>query len=388
MSDANQYALYSVKETAWGETPDMSKKFTEIPFNTEAIVPTNQNQPSEEVREDRQNVQIPRVGIDAAGPVVCELRHGVFNDWYESALASSWVTVSPAAQTVDLDLGDQTLTSAVNGAFNAFKESRYIKIAGASNSSSNGIKKISSVNGAGTIITLVAGSIAADQIGASLTLTAKYLRNGKTIISNLIEKRLILLDAGADNFRYSTGAVVNELELAFAAKAKAMATFNFMAKNGLAATVTQGDGSPTAKSTNPIVTTNAGIGTLLYEGASLTGLQALTLRTNNNLRLKPVVNEDSSIKFGFGDFMLTGNARIYFSRRTEADAVLAGNTVAMEFVAADAGGRKLGIYMPQVRLLNGQPNNGGRNTDVIVDAQFQAKGVQSGYTVQFDYLEP
>lgn len=256
-TDANQTSLFYAAEDAFNETPDLASNLQELAFINSDLKVNPVYQDSEEIRSDRQLAAQPKVGEEASAKVDVELSMQAMNDFFAACLGSTWTTVTSGSVTATIATSGQTITLA-SGSWTAnLANARYVKVAGSGTAGNNGIKKVVSV--VAGVITLAAGSLTANDAGATLTVTAKYVRTGQTLTTFLLEQKFALMDAGADRFKYLTGAGVNDISLDIASKSRVKATVNFMAAAGAYSASTMGDGSNLAKTGLPIITTNANV---------------------------------------------------------------------------------------------------------------------------------
>lgn len=383
-SDANQVSLFYAKETAFNETPDQSKALQELAFTQADLKIANVYQDSEEIRSDRQLAAQPKVGEETSAKVDVEFSQKAMNDFFAACLGSVWTTVTPGAITCAISASGQTLTAA--GGLSVFASARYIKIAGAATSANNGVKKIVSVTS--TVITLAPGSLTALEASPSLTLTAKYVQTGSTLTTFLLEQKFALMDAGSNRFKYLSGVGVNDINLDIQAKSKVKASVNFMGASGAYAAVTQGDGSPIAKTGYPIVTTNANVATVYRGGTAIAvPVQSIPLNIKNNLRVRPALAQQNTLAWGLNEFDVSGTLNAYFTDKALVSEMVAGTVSSLEFALVDAGGKVLNFYMPLVKLLQGDPNPNSKNSDVMTPLTFRALGSDSAKVLQLDYLE-
>ncbi len=276
MSEAvsNRTGLYFSEETVYAETPS-SPAMTELPFTGENIKHNKATDVSAEINDTRNIEDLAEIGVDTNGGINFELQHAAYDSLFKSAFASAFVTAATTA-TCALALSGQTVTKAT-GTWSATERlAKLVKIAGAATSANNGIKRV--VSWTTTVITLAAGSLTADEAAPSLTLTTKYIRNGTTLLSLLLEKKF------SDIAQYISyrGQVANQFNLTCTAKQKITGSFQFLGQRGVPAGATV-SGSLVAKPNNPIYRAGANVGEILVDGVALTtGVKELQLTTGNN----------------------------------------------------------------------------------------------------------
>jgi hypothetical protein len=162
-----------------------------------------------------------------------------------------------------------------------------------------------------------------------------------------------------------------------------------LAASGAYAAATAGDGSPTAKTALPIVTTNANVATIYRGGSAIVvPVQSLPLTIKNNLRPRPALGTQNTLEFGLNEFDVTGTINAYFTKKDLVDEVISGTASALEFALNDAGGKVLSFYMPLAKITAGEPNPSNKNSDVMTALSFRGLGSDSAKALQIDYLEP
>lgn len=387
-SDSNQVSVFFAQETAWGETPDNSKALQELGCSSANLKPENVFEESAEIRPDSQLANDTKVGEEVTASIATQLSMQALNAFLPAVLgASGWTTATSGAVTATIASSGQTITLA-SGSYHAdFAYARYVKVDGSATSANNGIKKVVSVSAG--VLTLAAGSLTANDAGATLTITAKYAKVGTTLTSFLLEEKFALMNAGANKFKYLTGQCVNKLALDIQPRSIVKATLDFMGKTGAYADATMGDGSPLSKTGLPHITTNANVGTIYWGGTAVpVPVQSIPLSIMRNLRVRPALSQQNTLEFGLNQFDLTGNINSYFLKDDMVDDMVASTKRALEFYLNDSGGKVLNFYAPLVLLKrNGHPDPTAKNTDVMTGFEFRGLGSDALKALQIDYLE-
>lgn len=174
MSDANYTSLAFARETTWGTPATPPLKIARI--TGESLEHKKDVVTSEEVRSDRQTSDLVEVGMSAAGAVDFELSYLAWQEFLEAALFSNVVDIAAVGITADFALAGQTITASTGTPFAAVLPGCFVKVAGAANALNNGPKLV--ISKTDTVLTLAAGSIAANQAAATITVTGKHLKNG------------------------------------------------------------------------------------------------------------------------------------------------------------------------------------------------------------------
>lgn len=381
---SNRTNLYFAEETVFNETP-ATPQLIELPFTGESLKHNKATDVSAEIDPNRNVDDVVEIGVDTNGGINFELQHSAYDKFFESAFCSTFLADTMAAVPADLASAGQTVTR-TSGTFSAqVQGAKYVKIAGATNPSNNGIKRV--VSWTNTVITLAAGSLVAAQTGATLTLNTKYIRNGTTLKSFLIEKKF----SDITQFLHYRGQIVNQLALSCTAKQKITGSFTLIGAKGVAPSgVTIGNGTPTAKTTDPIFRAGANVGALLADGAAITaGIRELSLQLGNNLRGRDVINSKEWASLGMGNFDVTGAINAYFVDATLLTKYYAHTALALHHGFVDDLGQLIAFTYPKIQFTEGDPEISGQNEDVMLNLPFRAVygGASNPFTLQMDYLK-
>ena len=391
MSDANKTLLSYAAETAFAETPDLASTLLDVRFVSESLAHRKDTVVSEEIRADRVRAGVVQVGQGAEGSIETEMIIGAYNDWILAALQSSGFSVSSDAVTATIDETAETITATV-GTFSATTQAaRYIKVAGATNSTNNGIKRL--VSASSTVLTVastVTGGDALDtaEVGSSLTITSNYGRNGTTLSTYLIEKHFT--GPSTPRFNAVIGSSFNEWGVTMEAQARILQSFGMMGAKMLDGTATYGDGANTVASTRDIVNSTSNVGAVLLDGSALAvNLSAFSMALNNNLRERPAVGRLYTLEHGSGTIDLTGSLETYFEDGTLLAKFLNHTSFSLDIPIIDAAGNLFSIHIPKAYVSDeGAPTADGINTDIILTNNFQATyDSTAGYLIQVDQLD-
>lgn len=385
MSDSNFVDFYAVRETAFGETPDQSKKLKEFGFTVDALKHQKMTEASEEVNSDRAEGDDLEVGREGNGDLSFELKVGAYDEFFEAVLNGAFTAGSAAAVTCAIDEGAQTITIGAGTFSAALRGAKYLKVTGAATPANNGIKRL--VSATTTVLTFAAGSFTTDEATPSLTIAYNYVREGSTKYSYLTERKFSNLTP--TEYVYQKGMTVGSISLDLQPRTRATGSITFLGTEGVASATTAGDGSPTAISTNPVVTTGSGVQDVLIDGAtSPSAVRSIQLELNNNLRARPKLGSLVTLKPGIGDMTITGTVETYFDDKTLFRKFMDHGVASILLPIMDSGPRLISVFLPRVRLREGQPNSGGKNQDILPAFEFSAKkDATLGYVCQIDCLD-
>lgn len=385
MADSNRAQLYSLKESTWGATP--ASAMTQLRYNGESLGFNISNVTSNEVRSDRQVVDLIQVGAEASGGVDFELSYGAHDPFLAGALFSDWGT--PVAISVSDDIAASNTSSALTSTSTDFTATsvavgQWVRVSGfaASSGANNGYYQVTSVaaNSLG-----VSPAPASDEAAAGLTIAVDgtLLRNGVTESSFTLEKAFT--DVG--KFIAFTGMVANSLNLTIETGSVIRASTAFMGKAASIGDVTIGTGTAVAASTNDVMNAVNNVGEVREAGAVLSGtaLRSLSIQLANNLRGIQAVGSLGTVDIGSGRCTVTGSVSVYFSDGAWYEKYLAGTATSLSFRVQDAAGNAYVVGLPSVKLTSGRILAGGNDRDVMADFDFQAlRDETTGCTIQID----
>jgi hypothetical protein len=199
--------------------------------------------------------------------------------------------------------------------------------------------------------------------------TGDVLKNGVMRRSFTIEETREL--GATDSFSRFTGAMVNRGEFTVNARAKAMCTFNLMArKEGLAEAIIAG-ATYAAANAEPMMSA-VSVASLSIAGVASPKIRNLSFTVNNNLRTRPVVGDVYSEEFGVGRCDVTGSFDAYFASNALYEKVLAHGGGELSFKIGATANKKYGVLLPKLIFLDGNIPQGDNADDVMVTVPFRA----------------
>lgn len=104
MSDSSRVQLYYLAENNWGQTPAAALN-TLRGVTRESLKGTTDTTQSQEIRADRQVVDLVRTQFRAEGEIETEVSYGALDDLLEGAFFSDWVVDDPMAGQDTLENG-------------------------------------------------------------------------------------------------------------------------------------------------------------------------------------------------------------------------------------------------------------------------------------------
>ena len=384
-SESNRISLKISEETTWGETPS-SPAMTRIPYLSDSLVHDKRTVQSNVLRSDAMRDGQVEVGVSAGGEIPFELRFTDFQTLFKQALRTTWQTATKTGAGTTNDLafaaaggGVQVITGP-SGWTDDFDLNAWVRVKSAAQAANNGIFKISAKNATTLTISNSAGVIEAD---STAVITMKYLRNGTTKQSVLIEKAYEDL---SNTYEYFTGMRVAGFSLNVQTEQIVTGTFRFMGKQGFTSTATV-SGSIVAASNNDSMNASVNVGNILENGASLsTALKSITLDYNNNPRALAGIGNKAAIGVNLGSIEITGRVEAYFENLTLLDKVRNHTVSGLSFRMTDPAGNVM-IFNVGRLYFTGNPTNPGINQDAMLPLDYSAEREQTdSFMLQIDAL--
>lgn len=265
---------------------------------------------------------------------------------------------------------------------------QYVRIAGATDEANNGVFRLTGKTD--DTLYLGIGSLTADESTVDLDLDCQYIQNGVTLHSFLIEK---VFNDVAHKINFP-GSAVNTLGLAMDAQERIFINMEFLSQKGNLGfggdkNASAGDGSPVADYGTEVMNTSSNIGRLIEDGAATNmEISSYEINITNNLRARPVVGSETSLKFGSGNFDVTGTISAYFTDTTLYEEFLEHATKSIALEAQDNNGNFYGISLFALKFNDASPEIGGQNQDVFLELEIEGffDKCGSGKTMQIDIL--
>jgi len=213
------------------------------------------------------------------------------------------------------------------------------------------------------------------------------IKNGTTKVDLAIERGFL----GQDTPTYilQRGMVANRLTGSLTSGEKMTGSVEFMGLSGSQSTSSQ-DGTPDAAPTGLILAANANVGRLAENGSALANknyARGLTFEINNNLREIRSLDEVAPVDIADGSCDVMVNLSTYFGSNSLYAKVLAGTATNLN-ARVEKDSQALILGFPRLTPMEGNPNAGGKNQDVMLDIRLQASyDSTTGAHIIMDRLE-
>jgi len=389
MSEANLASLAFIPEVTLGTTP-ATPELTAIRFTGEDLGTNKDTVQSEEIRSDRQVPFVSKVGLNPGGSFDFELTYSAQEAFIASALGNTVLALSLVDEICSFDDTADTITAdAGAGTFDDVRVGMLIKVANAATAGNDGLHRVIGKNATGDVLTLVAGSLAATDAADTVTITGRNITNGVLKPSFTLEKGIVNL-SGADFFQTFLGMVVDSFSLDVTSKQIVTGSFEMLGTTAPAgsATTIDNDATYTAAPTDGVINGTNNVGTINLDGVAATEkFKSLSLEIGANLRGKDAMGTEGFFDIGTGTIEITGSLNVYFLDNDFLDKIRNHTSISLEFQLTDDAGNSLWIYLPEVKLNQGDPKIEAINTDVMIETEFQAiLDPVTGITCSFDFV--
>lgn len=381
MSDASSVQMTACRETTFA-TPATGAGGVTMRLTGESLKQVNETTRSEELRADRQTIDIIRRSIGASGQTRHEFSYGTYDDFLEAALLADATWTTPDVVT-GANIASDALTTRITrstGTWAAtYTVGRWLKMSGwlAPNLSNNGFWKIVTVVSP-TILELAGPQVMVTQAaiaGVTITLGAT-ITNGVLLPSYSLHRKYSDLSSQFEEF---LGMSIDKLGLTIPTSDKIGMTMDWLGKraNNTAPAYTF-----SVATTTPIMESVDHV-PLVIEGAPTTahphthtalGIVDGSFDLSNNLRQRLQVGSLGAISVGKGQCEVAGQVRVYFQTSTLFQKFLDHVSTNLVFVLQSTfpTPQSYVIELPRVKVTNGERVAGGINTDVIALLDFES----------------
>lgn len=372
MSDTNRVALrFYGPESTFGVAESGNPTFVEMRYTGESLNQATQSTSSQEIRSDRQVVDLIRTGVNAAGDINGEWSYeSPADDLLEAALQSSGFSTQQQATgtTFSVTAGSGSYTIADSGSgFGSFAVGQWVYISGFASSTNNGFAKISAAS-AGSITVTHNGNGTTVSAGATVTITmGPQIVNGTTLTTFNIEKEYT---DNSNDFELLTGMAIDTFGTNVTADGILTWSFGWLGKSATSQTATTGDGSPTAAATDGVMNAIDNVSAVLENGSSY-DVAAVNFQLQNNLRARLQVGTLGAVSIGSGTVSLSGGHQAYYESQTIIDKYLNDTETSLAIIFSKATDAYV-FEFPAMKYSSGQRVAGGINQDVLADMQFTA----------------
>lgn len=239
-----------------------------------------------------------------------------------------------------------------------------------------------------------AGWAADTAVGKTIQVfVGDFLTNASTKRSNTIERQY--LDHSPVTYEYLRGMMLDRYSATIRAQTIATYTKTYIGSDAAVQTARFAGASDVVAPTNDVLNAASNVGRIGFDSAVVASpnyVMEATFEYSNNLRRQLGVGTLGAIGVGDGEFTVSGKLTFYFGDKTVLDKLM-NNTLTsfdIRIGRTDSYNESLVFDFPSIKLMAGSPSVSGKNTDVMLDASFQAiRDATLGYTAsvgRFWYL--
>jgi hypothetical protein len=370
MSDSNRVLLSYIKETTWGTTPATAPP-TEIRMTGESLSYDISNITSSEIRDDRQVTDLIQSGASMTGGFNFELSYASFDDFLAGALFSTWSAKKDTTSTV---ISVATLTvnkfvTTVATDISGIVVGQWVRTSGFAAATNNGYHRVTAV---ATLSLTVSSTLQKVAAGATVTLEARYLRNGTTESSFSIERKHA--DLSPLVYFIFTGLVVNSFSLSLQAQQIVTGSFDFVGEAATVGASAMTSGTLVDANSNTPFNAVSNVANVLENNVAVASclVQSLDFTLNNNIRGLTSIGVLGNCDIGTGQVDITGTMNAYFKTSALYAKYLAGTATSISFRLLDATGNAYIFTFPTVKFESDKANAGSSNQDIVENIGWRA----------------
>jgi hypothetical protein len=381
---SNAVKLSFINEVTPGTTPN-NPAMQDLRFLSETLNLGNTTVQSEEIRNDRGVPDLIVVGRSIGGDVNCELSGGTYDTIMHNGLFAdaAWTTLNMAAITIAATVAG--FTDSGNGFVTAgIQAGQFIKVGGFGTSSINTFYRVLTV-AAGTITTFPAPAATA-VAGASVTIKGSTATSGKTDRPFTMQKQFPDLTAPVyQNFR---GCRVGSMKFGMSSESKMTFGFSVMGMSGESVTTQISGRTETAKTTTNIMNASTNAFDIVASSTTMTTTLKFTeisLNFDNTLRELDAIGVLGAVDIRPGTINAVATINPYFEDVQALTAFNNSESIFISWRCTSNDGYTYIFSLPNCKFTSQNLAAGGRNTDMIIQAQVQALVHPTlGYTMRID----
>ena len=369
--------LRYIEETAYGEIP-VAGNPKELRMTGESLDYSIEKINSEELNADRANTDMIAVNASTSGSIEAELSFAEYDDLFRAGLMGAWAAygVGGVGSVFEATVTATTITASVapttTSAFTNLLPGQWFKLGGTVSANDTRLFRVSkTVPPTSTVITLDPSTpgVVGGPYAATVLKTAR-LSNGKQLRTFTVEKNYS--DVG--EFFAFRGQAIGSFSLNMSSGAITTLSFSMMGRDAVADDATMLPGTPTASTTNRVMSGVSGESCALWaDGVPITGtfINSIALSYDNSLRSQQALCSLGAVGVGLGTINATLDVEMYFtSGRTFFDDFLGNTNQELAFTAMDTEGNGYVFTVPKANVSTYAVQAGGRDSDLMVSIQF------------------
>lgn len=378
MSSGNYERLTYQEESSWNGSTTGSIK--ELPHTGVSLARTSNFTKSRIVRSDRVTQDIARGSFGAGGTVGMELIYrktsattqNAYDDWLEWLLFSDATWTTPEADVTGADSTATTVTK--TDAFGAnWAVGDWVRVTVGTGTPSYQLITAKGGTGSNDSLTLSPGGLATGS--ANVTVEhGSYVSNGTTRTSFEVTRSFLDITNTAAVY---PGTVIDGLSLNMGVSGPITGSWTLICYDEESASSHASPASGEAAS-GLRVFDSVGGAKLFATGQPLASFSAMSMsmQIGNSIRARREIvagGTGGAVDVVPGEFMVTGSFTKYFASNSDLTAYLANSESAFALGMQDPAGNAYLFWLPSVVLTGGARTGGGKDQDIEVQIQWEAK---------------
>lgn len=303
------------------------------------------------------------------GEAVIPTKDELFYDMIVAALRGVPTTeIDYSGTDISFTITTNVISASSGSPFTNASPGQVIEIGGASTAAHNTRHTIVSVTDAQNIV--VGTTLANESAGQTVTIKGLMIRDGKTVPSFGFEDYLT-----AGQIGYSNGAVVGGLTFNMSQDQIIQYAFDITARSFTRQASTIDDaGGYTDPTSTPLLDANDPNFDIFEAGTELVTnpMESMSLKINNNPRSRKILGSRFNHSVGSGQMVVECSFTTLFDDETLWAKFEAGTKSSLFFDFTDADGNGMRITLHRCAPTNLQVNRGKINSDVMVNATYEA----------------
>jgi hypothetical protein len=375
-AQGSQSGLAIREEAIWGVLD--AGQFTGTNFVSEDMKFDIENKASNNIRPDRQTVDLVQVGAETNGGFETEMQATNLDlvlpgflwaeDWtFVNGSDNTGITAGATASNLDFTITASTKRLTFGSSItHAIEAGAFISLAGFTNTGNNGVFLVSAVDGQN--ITLVGTTFVDETAQSTATCKGGFLKNGIYRHSYSIERS----NNDIAQFFLYLGMVGNTMEVTLESGEPAMVNLQFVGKDEQLAQTQWGTTDPTAPPTSAIMNAVSSVGQILVDGTVVGAclLQKVGFTIDNQVEGKTGVGTLGFCDAAGKSLSLTGELALYFNDETHYTKYKNSTAFSLAIQLADTAGNVYGFMLPECKYDEATANVTGKDDDVLMEAKF------------------
>jgi hypothetical protein len=370
-------------ESVWGTAP--ATAFQAIRYTSETLAQTKARTRPSEINSNREATQAVTTSVNAGGTIGYALSYQTFDDFFASALNTSWTAlVSIAGVAGDIVLTNVspascTITSATANKFQNITAGNWIRTLGFSlNGGQNDqvMYVASKASNLSFTCTTTSPTVTETPTGTLAQIRQRNIRNGTSFTSLYIQQRY----SSSQWLRYA-GCYVSGLTITGGVGQMLSGTITTLAVSEASATATADTGGITAAPSGTVMNPVGGFGGVYFNEASLGIVDSFTINLNSTgAALEYGMGSANAQGVLQGNLEVTGTVKVFFQNFTQYANYVSETQGRLSIIAKDAAGNGYVFQVMNAFLTNAKIDAGGPNQPVYVSFEIEGNPLATGAT--------